>query len=130
MRNFLIYLSMFFTFLISCSRAVNNEPQASVSEFVEIKSAQPDAILLDVRTSGEFTEGTISGAENIDVLKESFETEVQGLDKNQTVLVFCKSGGRSATAKQKLLDLGFTKVVDLEGGIKGWKAAGGEVVTP
>ncbi|NME67480.1 rhodanese-like domain-containing protein [Flammeovirga aprica] len=130
MKNFFISLLIGIVFFSACNRAVNNEPQVAVSDFVEIRQENPNAIVLDVRTPGEFNGGTMEGAVNINVMDDSFTEEVEKLDKDATVMVFCKSGGRSAKAKQKLVDLGFTKVVDLEGGITDWKKAGGKVIIP
>ncbi|KXX72323.1 rhodanese-like domain-containing protein [Flammeovirga sp. SJP92] len=130
MKNFFILLFVGITFFCACSRAVNNEPQVSVSDFVKVRQENPSSVLLDVRTPDEFNAGTMEDAININVMGDSFLEEVKNLDKETTVMVFCKSGGRSARAKQKLLDLGFTKVVDLEGGITDWKKAGGKVIVP
>ncbi|WP_052444134.1 rhodanese-like domain-containing protein [Flammeovirga sp. OC4] len=130
MKNVFISLLIGIAFFSACSRTVNNEPQASVSDFVEVRAKNPSAIVIDVRTPSEFNAGTMEGAININVLEDSFEGKVKDFDKDATVMVFCKLGGRSARAKQKLVELGFTKVVDLEGGITDWKKAGGKVIVP
>lgn len=130
MKNHFILLLFGIVLFCACNRTSNSDPQVAVSDFVEIRQGNPNTIVLDVRTPGEFNAGTMEGAVNINVLEDSFTEQVQKLDKNATVMVFCKSGGRSAKAKQKLLDLGFTNVVDLEGGITSWKKAGGKVIIP
>lgn len=52
---------------------------------------------------------------------DSFESEIQKLDKSKPVYVYCRSGMRSQKAAQKMIELGFTQVIDLEGGYLSWK---------
>ncbi|MBB3697943.1 rhodanese-like domain-containing protein [Flammeovirga yaeyamensis] len=115
--------------MVSCESATtSNEPQVSVSEFAEIKNTHPNAIIIDVRTPGEYEQGTMENAQNINVKSNSFKEEVKDLDKEATVMVFCKGGVRSAKAKSILKEMGFENVVDLEGGFDAWKSGGGKVV--
>jgi thioredoxin 1 len=79
--------------------------------------------LVDVRTPEEFGMNHIDGAENIDVNAASFATSAAKLDQTKPVMVYCKSGGRSATATALLKEMGYT-VYELEGGILKWQAAG------
>ena len=92
--------------------------------------AQKDenAVFLDVRTPEEFKEKHISGAINANVLGGDFEQKVITLDKNKPILVYCKSGVRSANAAAKLKAMGFTTIIDLDGGITKWVAEGKPVV--
>ncbi|MEX0882605.1 MAG: Ca2+-dependent phosphoinositide-specific phospholipase C, partial [Cyclobacteriaceae bacterium] len=80
--------------------------------------------LLDVRTQQEVDEGIIPQATHIDFLKDDFEDKVVLLDKEKPILVYCKVGGRSAKASEKMLKLGFKKVYHLEGGMDDWKESG------
>lgn len=80
--------------------------------------------LVDARTSEEFADKHIATAINADILGESFELKVASLDKNKPVLVYCKSGVRSANAAAQLKALGFTTIIDLDGGITNWIAQG------
>ena len=90
-------------------------------EFQEkIKSS--DAQLIDVRTEGEFADGGISGAKNINWNGGNFEQKVAAIDKNKPVMVYCLGGGRSASAAQKLNQLGFKEVYNLDGGIVRWRS--------
>ena len=79
--------------------------------------------LVDVRTPEEFAEGHLPNAININVNDASFETETTKLDKEKPVMVYCKSGGRSAKAASILNGKGFKNVSDLDGGITSWKEA-------
>ena len=86
----------------------------------EKKMTQPDVQLVDVRTPEEFSEGHLENAINIDVTADDFDAKVVGLDKEKPVMVYCKSGGRSAKASARLKELGFKNISDLEGGITNW----------
>lgn len=79
--------------------------------------------LVDVRTPEEFQTGHIKDAENIDYNNESFKSKISSLDKSKPVLVYCRSGKRSANAAEIMKELGFTKIVSLDGGMISWEAA-------
>lgn len=83
-----------------------------------------DVSVIDVRTPGEFTNGHIPGAQNIDISGASFTENVRTLDKDAKYIVNCQMGGRSARAVSLLKELGFKNAMNLEGGINAWKAAG------
>jgi len=74
------------------------------------------AVLLDVRTAGEFSGGTIPGSKNIDFLSPTFGKKVEQLDKDATYFVFCRSGNRSGQACKMMHKMGFD-VRNLSGGI-------------
>ena len=94
-------------------RQVNSEEAAAMME------TETDYILLDVRTRQEYEQGHIPGA--ICVPNEAIGSgEISELpDKEQLILVYCRSGNRSKQAAQKLADLGYTNVVEF-GGILSW----------
>ncbi len=78
-------------------------------------------ILLDVRTPAEFAEGHIPGAVNIPV--DSLHSRLSEVPSDLPVVVYCRSGNRSATAAQILDRAGYDSVYDL-GGILAWTAQG------
>jgi rhodanese-related sulfurtransferase len=80
-----------------------------------------DAIILDVRTTGEFESGHLPNALHINYFDAGFAQNVSKLDKNQLYLVYCQSGGRSASAAEKMASLGFTSLYNLRGGIGLWR---------
>lgn len=80
--------------------------------------------LLDVRTAEEYNDQHIEGAQNLDWNAANFEAQVQKLDPTKPVFVYCLSGGRSKKAAGKLAELGFKKIIELNGGILKWNAAG------
>ena len=93
--------------------------QISMEEAVTIMAQEPDYIILDVRRADEFASGHIPGA--INIANESIGTdEIPELpDKNKLILVYCRSGNRSKQASQKLVNLGYTNIVEF-GGILDW----------
>ena len=85
-----------------------------------------NAVILDVRTEDEFSEGIIPGAFNIDIYKgQGFIYALEELDKSKNYYVYCRSGGRSGQACLIMSQLGFENTYNLLGGIMNWE---GEVV--
>lgn len=82
---------------------------------------QEKAVLIDVRTPGEVSEGIIKGATVFaDINGSDFEAEINKLDKSKTYIVYCRSGARSSSASDFMIGKGFTKVYNLKGGISNW----------
>ena len=80
-----------------------------------------NAVLLDVRTSGEYQDGHIPGAVLIDVNKQDdFMQQVGKLDKSKRYLIYCRSGKRSEKALVLMKENGFRKLFHLEDGFEGW----------
>lgn len=93
-------------------------PLAYVSEFRDNPTPH---ILLDVRTPEEFRDQRIPGAVNIPL--QSLERRLAELPQDQTIVLYCRSGNRSATAANILARAGYESVYDM-GGIIAWNAAG------
>lgn len=91
----------------------------SGEEFKKKFESTPGAVLVDVRTPGEYRSGTIQGARNIDFLSPDFKNEFLKLDKNKSYFLFCRSGNRSGQACRMLAKEGY-KVYNLDGGIGKW----------
>ena len=90
----------------------------TAEEAKERMEENPDVILLDVRTQEEFDEGHIPGA--VCLPNEFITAEMPfPFEKDAEILVYCRSGRRSAEAASKLRSMGFTKVFDF-GGILDW----------
>lgn len=94
--------------------------QISQDEALQMMQEQSDYLIVDVRRPDEFAEEHIAGA--INVPNETIEDEMpEGLpDKEQILLVYCRSGRRSKEASQKLADMGYTNVYEF-GGINNWE---------
>lgn len=89
----------------------------------QFQHAMKNGVLLDVRTPGEYADGHLAGARLIDIKSPDFDQRIAQLDKTKTYYVYCRSGGRSAAACEKLSALGI-QCHQLEGGINAWNAAG------
>ena len=91
--------------------------------------AEPDVVVLDVRTAEEFNEGHIEGALLIDWKQDGFMEKAKAtLPKEKTIAIYCRSGRRSASAASELGAEGY-KVVNLLGGILAWKETNRPVTT-
>ena len=118
-------------FLTGCAASQSNTQgdtayrQIGMQEAIRIMNEETGYIILDVRRVDEFAAGHIPGAINIP--NESIGTDAvpELPDKDQLILVYCRSGNRSKQASKKLVDLGYTNIVEF-GGILDWP---GETVT-
>lgn len=107
------------------SNATNNSSNFSSYQQVDAETAkklmdtEDDYVILDARTQAEYDEGHIPGAILIphDTVTTAAEDALP--DKDQLILVYCRSGNRSKQASQTLVDLGYTNVVEF-GGINSW----------
>jgi phage shock protein E len=94
-----------------------------VDQFDKLRENKAN-VILDVRTEKEFKSGHIPGATLVDVNSPDFNEKIAKLDKSKTYLVHCAAGVRSAKACGKLEAAGFTNVVHLPAGFRGWEKAG------
>lgn len=94
----------------------------NVAEFE--KQMAGNGLLLDVRTNQEYAEGHLKGSKQIDFYRPDFKTQLEALDKETPVYIYCRSGGRSGNAAKMMKDMGFKEVYNLEGGIGAWQRAG------
>lgn len=112
-----------------CTDQSTAQTKLSPNDFEAKIKAEPAVVqLVDVRTPEEFAAGHLEGAVNYNFYDDDFQQKIARLDKNRPVLVYCAVGGRSGSAAGQLAGMGFTKVFDLSGGIKAWKAQGKKTV--
>lgn len=81
---------------------------------------QKEVVIIDMRTPGEVRAGMIPGAINIDVYDPQFKEKIKELDKGKKYLIYCRSGARSSSGGNQMIQLGFTDVVNLKRGMMGW----------
>ena len=121
MRKYIVILVSIFIIigLMGCEKQNMSYTQISMEEAVSMMEQEKDYIILDVRTVEEFAEKHIPDAINIP--NETIGTEeISELpDKNQLILVYCRSGNRSKQAAEKLAALGYTNIYEF-GGINEW----------
>ena len=120
-----LYVFVISFMLFSCNgQTASTIKTINVTSYSENIKATPDAQILDVRTPEEYMTGHIENSDNVDFLSNSFVLKTDKYDKTKPVFVYCKSGGRSAKASEKLAELGFTTIYNLDGGMLKWEAAG------
>ena len=108
--------------LAGCAAPVESEAsyqQISMDEAIAIMESESDYIILDVRTTEEFADKHIPDAINIPNETIGTEDIPELPDKDQLILVYCRSGNRSKQASDKLVGLGYTNIVEF-GGINDW----------
>lgn len=93
-------------------------------EFLARREA--DAVIVDVRTPGEYQRGHLAGARNIDLQAPNFRQRVDALDRERSYYLYCRSGNRSGIAAAAMRDLGFERVHNI-GGLDALARAGCEV---
>jgi len=81
-------------------------------------------VVIDTRTSEEYQGGHLKGARNIDFFAEDFKAQLNALDRDTPYAVYCRSGNRSAQTLALMRSMDFRDVIELEGGIVAWQAAG------
>ena len=121
MKKF-ITLLLSVLFLAGCALPAGQEVsyrQINMDEAITMMEEESGYIILDVRTPEEFADKHIPGAINIPNETISTEEIPELPDKDQLILVYCRSGNRSKQASEKLVKLGYTNVVEF-GGINDW----------
>ena len=121
MRRWIPFL-LLLLFLAGCTASneqENSYRQISMDEAVTMMEEESGYIILDVRTPEEFRERHIPNAINIPNETIGSEDIKELPDKDQLILVYCRSGNRSKQASGKLAELGYTNIVEI-GGINDW----------
>lgn len=114
---------LFLSSLFSCQQQKGNFKTLSVQEFAELIQDQ-DVQRLDVRTLGEYSDGHIAEALNLNVFDDSFAAMADSiLQKERPVALYCRSGNRSKKAATILSEKGYT-VYELDKGFNAWQRAG------
>lgn len=109
--------------LAACSQAQQNSI-LSVPDFEKQVTSKTDKVVLDVRTPAEFKSGHLAQATLMNVNDANFTQQINTLQKDKPVYVYCAAGVRSSKAAKVLRQQGFTHVFELRGGIQAWQAAG------
>lgn len=102
-----------------CEEKEMSYKQIGMKEAVSMMATETDYIILDVRTPEEFAEKHIPNAINVPNEVIGTEEIVELPDKDQLILVYCRSGNRSKQASEKLVALGYTNIYEF-GGINDW----------
>lgn len=123
-KLFAITVLLISTVWVSCQNKQNETGgKLSPKEFNQYLTEHPNAQLIDVRTAEEFNEGHIKGAKNLDINQDGFEAKLNDLKKDEPVLVYCLSGGRSGNAASMMRSKNFKTIYEMPGILK-WNAEG------
>jgi len=101
---------------VVCAQVVTNITPEAALALLNGHKGDTNLIILDVRTPAEYAPRHIKGAVNLDYLATDFDVNLALLDRGKTYLVYCKAGGRSRLATEKMRTLGFLQVYDMTGG--------------
>lgn len=127
MKKMMFFIGLVMTFAIFSGCTAEKETDVMVinekitaEKAKEMMNQDPNIIILDVRSLEEFSAGHIKGALLIPDNEITDKAGEMLADKTATILVYCRSGRRSAIAAEALVKLGYTKIYDF-GGIIDWK---------
>jgi phage shock protein E len=128
-------MGRFFAILTVCVVASGcaeaGAPEVKELDQQTLLSSPPEgALILDVRTQGEFDSGHVPGAMNIPHDELSSRLAELDSEKGEPVVVYCRSGKRAGMASTVLLGAGYTNVLHLTGDMNAWQANGLPIEMP
>ena len=120
-KRLLVILILMFSMVLPAAACGQNQgyEQISVEEAKQIMDTEENYVILDVRTEEEYFLGHIPGAVLIPDYEIGDRAEAELKDKDQLILVYCRSGNRSKNASAELAEMGYTNVKEF-GGINDW----------
>ena len=144
MKNFFLTIFTFFIAFIGCAQPPSTRPTVRSEAFDkkiaktisftipvmgvdELKEMQEDMVILDARPKGEFEISHIKGAKRIG-FRNIDKSQLEGIDKDEPIVVYCSIGYRSEKVGERLRRMGFKNVYNLYGSLFEWVNQGNEVV--
>lgn len=127
MKNITKLFALLSLIIVSCGQAQSQKggvTNMGAADFKKEIETNKNLIVLDVRTPEEVAMGTIPNASVINIYDEDFEKKISLMQKDKTIAVYCKAGGRSSQAASILAKNGFNNVINLDGGIMAWEQMG------
>ena len=133
-----IYITVFILLFYACGNPPESNAQTtasssqvqesvfkdiSVPEAKKLISQNKDLVIVDVRTPEEIAKGKIDGAIEMDFYSPDFNAQLEGLDKNKTYLMYCRSGNRSGQTMNRMKSMGFHRVYNMQGGYNVWSSS-------
>ena len=109
-------------------QVIHNLSAAEAYALIQANNGNPDFIIIDVRTPAEYATGHLENTINIDYTSANFKQEISKQEPGRKYLVYCRSGARSAQARDVMKTMGFLGINNMDGGITAWTAAGFQVV--
>src|SRR5690606_22206948 len=117
----LLLCSLLLMLVFSCKNTRSEHITVVTAEEMQAILALEEVQLIAVRRAEECIEGHIRAAQNINFYSDTVDEDILKLDKSKPVILYCKSGRRSAACSEKLVQAGLVKGYALKGGITQWK---------
>ncbi len=121
---------LFFNISLAGCKTQESKPASitnvTADEVYKMLSSNKDYFILDVRSKEEFDSGHIEGAYLIPV--SELENRLAELPQDKPIIVYCRSGSRSTSAANILLEKGFKEIFNMTGGITEWQSKGFPVI--
>lgn len=107
-----------------------NIRECSIADLKLLLEKKSPVLLLDVREDHEWAKGHIPTAKHLGrgIIERDIETLIP--DPETEIYLYCGGGFRSALAADTLQKMGYMHVISVDGGFRGWKESGGEIITP
>jgi thioredoxin 1 len=118
-----LFLSISFSFMFIVSVHAQVPQNIDAKKFQELTLSE-NGVIVDVRTSQEYSRGHIEGSTLISVSDREFVNKISLLQKNKPVYLYCLTGSRSRSAANYMAKIGFSKVYNLQRGIIDWNHCG------
>lgn len=117
-------------FLDIVSEAKQQVRECNVLDVKQMLDTEQDFVLVDVREESEWNAGHLPGAIHLGkgVIERDIEKTIP--DENTKIVLYCGGGYRSALAAWNLQRMGYTNVISMDGGYRGWKEAGLPIAQP
>ena len=120
----LLILFLVQTFSVAGEGILKTISPEEASDLITKHKNNTDFIILDMRTPREFKSGHIEKAILLDYYSKTYTDKLKRLDKTKTYLMYCRSGNRSGKTLNLIRDMGFSRVYNMDKGIKGWRSKG------
>ena len=120
----LLILFLVQTFSVAGEGILKTISPKEASDLIAKHKNNADFIILDVRTPREFKSGHIEKAILLDYYSKMYTEELKRLDKTKTYLIYCRTGNRTGKTLNLIKDMGFSRVYNMDKGIKGWRSKG------
>ncbi len=117
--NKLFFLGITSILFVFCTHAQNFK-SLDKKQFSAVIKKTTKPQIVDVRTPGEYKAGHLKNAVNVNYRDASFEVKMLEFDKNKPIFVYCQAGGRSKKSAEKLAEMGFTQIYELDKGYTEW----------
>lgn len=125
-----VYISLFIIFIFSsCLYDTQSIKSLNSDSFELLLNDTKSSKILDVRTPEEFLSGNLEGSQNINFYDKDFLKQVKSsFSSNDSIYIYCRSGGRSFKAAKILEKEGFKYIFNLKGGIISWQENGNRII--